>query len=215
MARVKDKTLHLSGRVGDIIYYELDGSFYARSALPKGKRTISERSVPAVKMFYNSSLIFRFLCPELREPWKVAAKEGRGNCRSLFISTNFHSFGPDGMSLCYDQLRLSKGHLPLPLDMCVTATEEAGKWKLVWDNQIVLYGASASDVLYIAEIHPDNPKVIRRVEGVYAIREEEECIFRVSTELGPEVYLYCFFSNHDRTAFSDDRHFHIRDKSLE
>ena len=214
MGRSKHIPLPLKGKIGDIVFYTLNGQTYARKAPFRKSTAVPKACQSAVNMFTQASVTYRFLPEKLLGVWKIAARGMAASGRNFFIKMNFHAFPAEGKEPYYELLKFSSGSLPLPLQLQTTDDDSGEFCRLQWDTSTFLPYTSPEDKLWVVELHTDNPLVICMVDDAYALRSDGFCVFPLRYELGKETHLYCFFSSPDNSNFSDCKYFCINKQPL-
>ncbi|WP_251619717.1 hypothetical protein [Odoribacter lunatus] len=207
MARYDPDKMEIVGRIGKLIYYSYNGVTYVRSYPREYHFKTPPEERPAVNMFSQASLYFKFLPEPLVQVWRAAASKERYNCRNLFIKVNFNAFSADSSVPYYEAMSFSHGNLALPLNMKLSSGTDEESLLLTWDFVAERPYVSPDDRLWIVEIHTSTPFQVNIVKDVTAKRSDGRCEFRLRRHLGEEAHLYCFFGNPDETQFSTTHYF--------
>lgn len=204
MARITDDSKCLTGSVGNVVFYEMNGIMYARTKPGKYHDAKTDKQLAMRGRFSGCTAFYKQIKDAmLRYVWKTIAKSTGKNARSMFMQHNIHAFGKDKTVAYYSRLQFSAGPLPLPGGLLIKRYNDRDcviQWK--YDRQKDI--DTPTDRLYIVELHsPDSPKAHKL--GVS--RSERKAIFSTFENISKQTHLYCFWENESGTAFSPTHYF--------
>ncbi|MCM1031789.1 MAG: hypothetical protein NC410_10180 [Oscillibacter sp.] len=195
-----------SGRVGDLVLYQVDGKTYFRRHPRKVGKTASEKRILQQKRMVGAQTLFLSVkkCI-LYEALNAAAREQ--HVRSgyhLFLKRNIRAFGENDV-IDYSLLSLSEGSRQFPHHFHLE--EGQGKQVLLsWEMQPELSTRQENDRLKVAAVFPDEPYRIVILPGVDALRKDKQASFLLPVEGSGQAHLYCFFADEAGKTFSPDRY---------
>ena len=173
MARViSSKLRHISGRIGDHIFYAVGDKRYVRRAPIK----VSNPRSPAqcLQRWRQGCVqtLFRSVKGTLfqRAAGEAAVQLGKRSGYHLFLSRNINAFG-EGDRVDYAKLSFGGACLQLP-DRFACVQNETGHWELVWQAGIPMATAAPDDRLIVAAICPDEPYRLIVLENICALRKD-------------------------------------------
>ena len=188
MARVISSGLgHISGRIGDHIFYAVGDKRYVRRAPPKVSNPRSPAQFPYTTLFRSVRL-------------------GKRSGYHLFLSRNINAFG-EGDRVDYAKLSFGGACLQLP-DGFTCVQNEAGHWELAWQAGIPMATAAPDDRLIVAAICPDEPYRLIVLENICALRKDGRAEGEWPAS-GKELHLYCLFCSASGETFSPDCYFRL------
>lgn len=205
----------IHGKVGNLIYYVMNGKQYVRrAAIPGKKRKAEKEGVhPEHRKLMNRFrgvqgyyAFFRKCVSE--EIWRAAGEAEGLRANNLFNKTNSRCFNEEGNLADFATFRFSRGALLLPRH--ITLEEEgAGRYRVRWEEERAGALVAPTDRLCVGVIyeeHPDSPRLLAEVSGV---RQELAGRFALEKEPAETVHVYCFWGREDGTAFSDSFYFKV------
>jgi len=190
----------LTGRLGNLVYYQMNGKTFTRT-LP-GKRTGegTPNQVLQRKRFgemIKFSKKFKYvLIPQI---WNQASSTRHGF--QLFMKTNKKAFGLQGELPDVKKIQLSIGILQLPGDITLERlADDPSRLKVTWVEGFYSGGMPFWDELL----------VISCGEGLYSDihytgirRGDLQGIFELPALDVPATHVYLFFASLDRQRYSD------------
>ncbi|MDE7074716.1 MAG: hypothetical protein K2O69_06695 [Odoribacter sp.] len=205
----------LHGKIGNLVYYVVDGKQYVRRAAIPGKKRKAEaegahpehwklmnrfRGVQGYYAFFKKCVS--------AEIWRAAGEAEGRRADNLFNRTNSRCFNEEGNLADFATFRFSQGALLLPRHITLE-DEGAGRWRVRWEEEragALVAGTDRLCVGVIHEEHPDSPRLLAEVSGV---RGDLTGTFELEKEPGETVHVYCFWGREDGTAFSDSFYFKV------
>ena len=153
MARVISSGLgHISGRIGDHIFYAVGDKRYVRRAPIKVSNPRSPAQCLQRWRQVCVQTLFRSVKGTLfqRAAGEAAVQLGKRSGYHLFLSRNINAFG-EGDRVDYAKLSFGGACLQLP-DRFACVQNETGHWELVWQAGIPMATAAPDDRLIVAAI---------------------------------------------------------------
>ena len=151
MARViSSKLRHISGRIGDHIFYAVGDKRYVRRAPVKVSNPRSPAQCLQRWRQVCVQTLFRSVKGTLfqRAAGEAAVRLGKRSGYHLFLSRNINAFG-EGDRVDYAKLSFGGACLQLP-DGFTCVQNEAGHWELAWQAGIPMATAAPDDRLIVA-----------------------------------------------------------------
>lgn len=173
MARVISSGLgHISGRIGDHIFYAVGDKRYVRRAPAKVSNPRSPAQCLQRWRQVCVQTLFRSVKGTLfqRAADEAAVRLGKRSGYHLFLSRNINAFG-EGDRVDYAKLSFGGACLQLP-DGFTCVQNEAGHWELAWQAGIPMATAAPDDRLIVAAICPDEPYRLIVLENICALRKD-------------------------------------------
>lgn len=204
MARIKnDPSGAISGMVGPVVYYYVNGKQYARAAIKeRSKESWSPEQVQYRQKVSNAGAFWRQLDKNpVRMTWKLAAEGMSGY--NLFLKTNLPAFVGDGSQMDLERVHLSVGTLPLPLQLKAVAVEgDPTKWNISWKDDSGIGLSQASDTLLVVFAHDGS--FSKPVEtGIQ--RNRESAVVQVPAGTKKLEGMYLSFVSADQQLYSVDQ----------
>ena len=201
MATINDPTTgRISGRLGNVVYVNLNGRTIVRS-LPRitpGRRSPAQlRNQERFRLIHQFCSQFKqVLIPQI---WNDYSKTDNGY--NLFVKANAPAFGADGELPDRKKLRLSTGDLPLPLQLeAHKAPDGSNNIEVSWQKTSSWGGLPLKDKLM----------VICAGEGKYSDpiltgleRGSLGGSFQLPNNSFPITHVYLFFTSLDRRHYSE------------
>ncbi|WP_251620946.1 hypothetical protein [Odoribacter lunatus] len=213
--KVRDLNAGLvSGKMGNLIYYVMDGKQYVRRAALPGKKRKSEKEgfhpvhqeqmnrFSIVQAFY--SFFRERVCESI---WKTAARSAHCRANNLFHRLNSPCFNGAGELVDFTTFRFSYGELLLPRN--VNITQEGDVYRVTWEDERSGTLTAADDKLCVGVIYESlalGPKWVKEVCGQ---RGDMQGTFRLDNPAEGAKHIYCFFGREDETAYSESLHFKL------
>jgi len=124
----------LSGKADGMVFVQLDGETYMRTAPRRTKSSWTPKQLLHRKRFREvTSFCNQFQFSLIPQIWKLAGKKLNG--RNLFLKTNMPAFAMDGSLADPKMLRFSTGKLPLPQQLKAERTAvESTTIAVSWNN---------------------------------------------------------------------------------
>ncbi len=191
----------IRGRVGNMIFYEVNGETRVRAAPMEYRdansteqQMVRRRLVVAVR-FYQSLKETR-----LRAIWQVAARGKASNGYTCFLRENIHVFNERTIG-DPSRLKLAEGCLPGMCNLRV-AGWTGNRVTLAWENSLSVLAAHAENrlrVILLTERRMYSPVWL---EGVEASRGDGKVEIVLGENLQGMIHLYCFFEDGRNGVFS-------------
>lgn len=195
-----------SGRVGDLVLYQVNGKTCFRRRPRKSGAVFSEKRIlQQNRMIGAQTLFLSVKTCVLYDVFNLAAREQ--NLRSgyhLFLKRNLRAFGENG-TIDYSLLSLSEGNCQFPHHF----RPEGGQGKqvrLVWEVQPELSNRQGKDRLMVAAIFSEEPYRIVMLPETGALRRDGQACFFLPAEGNGQAHLYCFFAGETGKSFSAGRY---------
>jgi len=196
----------ISGKVGDKVYYQMNGKTYVRS-LPKSRQ---KPVSPLQKLQQERFLCIVRFCKKFKYSvipliWNGIEKSYSGY--SLFMKTNSPAFGKDGELMDPQRIQLSAGKLYHPYGF--TARRKVGEPAVVevsWQKDAHLGGVPLWDELLAISTDNDQYSDVQ-VTGI--TRGSLGGSFTLPSLKAPATHLYLFFASEDRKQYSGSACFEI------
>lgn len=204
----------ISGKIGNMIYYVVDGKQYVRrAALPGKKRKWEKEGIPAKQqgaitrfsMLQSYHSFFKGYVS--KEIWKAAGRAEHCRADNLFHKTNYHCFDEEGKFVDFDRFSFSRGELLLPRKIALEG--DGVNYRLTWEEERCGLLTAPEDALCIGVIYEartGRPQLLKEVSGK---RADCEGNFTLNRKEAGTVHIYCFWAREDQTAFSDSVHFSL------
>ena len=201
----------VSGRMGEIIYYNVDGKTYTRK-MPAATRAGStpDKMLQHARMEAVVTLYRSVKATLLETAWRMAAKQEKTRTGyHLFVKRNINAY-TDGYQVGdFGLLTLSAGRLPIPYRWRQEAAE-AGQLVSHWDTVMPLAGGNETDRLMAAVIYDDEPFRVEIIRETGYTRADGSATIPLTSTTAREAHVYCFFVNREEDAFSRDVYFHVQ-----
>lgn len=200
-----------SGRMGDIIFYVMNGKTYARHAPDPGKRKpLTEKQRGMNVRFRAVQWMYRVFRAEVSpEIWRAAGREAGKTASNLFHSTNCACFDAEGRLADPEGFQFSAGSLLLPRDIAVEAAE-GGRFRVTWTEERELTTACGDDLLRVGVIPETDALTALPAEAVSGRRADGTGVFALPEICaGTVCHAYVYFERADGTAWSPSRHFRL------
>lgn len=204
----------ISGKIGNMIYYVVDGKQYIRRAALPGKKSKREiQGIPAIQqgamtrfsMLQSYYSFYReFVSDDI---WKAAGRVEHCRADNLFHKTNSPCFDDRGNLVDFDRFSFSRGELLVPRRIALEG--DGVHYRVTWEEERCGLLTAPDDELCIGVIYEarsGRPLLLTEVCGKRA-----DCAgtFTLNREVAGVVHVYCFWAREDRTAFSESVHFSL------
>lgn len=207
MAKLKNSLeATLSGKIGNVVYVQMDGKTYARGVPNRSKDSWSEKQLLHRKRFRAvNDFCHKLLEEPLRKIWNHASPSGRGY--ALFLKTNMPVFALDGSMTDVRLLQLTAGKLYLPQELKLERI--AGEDSIVevsWKNDPRLEGARLNDQLMALST---NGRIYSEILATGINRSAMKGEFRLPELHFPATHIWLFFSSEDKKDYSSSQCFEL------
>lgn len=193
----------VSGKVGPVVYYEMNGKAYVRAAMmPRDKGSWSAEQKGVRKKVSRVAAIWRQLDKNpVREIWKLAAEQMSGY--NLFLKTNLPAFKGDAVVADMEFLHLSVGTLPLPHRLDATRVDgDALKWEVLWKDDSGYMLSQPDDELMAIFAHMGK---FTHPVATGARRSQGNGMVQAPAEVKDLQGMYLFFASPQRELYSTDQ----------
>lgn len=191
---------HISGKVGEVVYYTIHGKNCVRSLPKKSEVPPSEKQVLQRQRFQamnNLSNQFKYvIIPQI---WAPAAQRMTG--RNLFIKTNKQAFDLQGKVTDWKLVKISQGKLFLPSEIRAQR-QQAGSSvvNVSWIENYYKGGVPYWDELLAVSAGDGNFSPLKNT-GIK--RGELKGSFELPQAKTAATHVYLFFASLDRTKYSE------------
>ena len=197
------------GKVGNMVYYVMNGRTYARRAAEPSDREPTEKQRKVAERFRAVQRLFGYFHKWVSaDIWRLAAREEGRRAANLFHSANCGSVDGEGRIAQPGLFRFSAGSLVPPTGVRVERGEEDGLWRVTWDAGEDWPTSEATDRLMVGLLYGramDSPRWAAEVSGA---RGDGRGAFRADeATFGPVAHAYVLFARADGSAYSPSLHF--------
>lgn len=207
MAKLKNSLeATLSGKIGNVVYVQMDGKTYARGVPNRRKDSWSEKQQLHRKRFRAvNDFCHKLLEEPLRKIWNQASPSGRGY--ALFVKTNMPVFALNGSMTDVGLLQLTAGKLNLPQGLKLQRrTGEDSVVEVSWKNDPRLEGARLNDQLMALST---NGRIFSEILATGIHRNAMKGEFRLPELHFPATHIWLFFSSEDKKDYSASQYFEL------
>lgn len=197
----------ISGKVGPVVYYEMNGKAYVRAAMmPRAKESWSTQQNGVRQKVSRLAALWRQLSKNpLRQIWEQAAVGM--SAYNLFLKTNLPAFKGLAAQADLEFLHLSTGQLPLPHHLNAQLLEgQAPQWQVSWNDDSGYMLAQPGDEL-MAIFASDGKFTDPVATGFH--RTEQSGLLQVPKKVTNLQGVYLFFASADENNYSPDQFFGI------
>lgn len=196
----------VNGKVGNVVFYQLNGETFVKTAQQRTSDSWTEVQQLHRKRFKEASGLWREIkYSQIPRIWNCGAQKMNGY--ALFIKTNLPAFATDGGLVDARELKLSAGSLPLPQEF--TAQRKEPKEPLItatWQNKSQPKGERLEDELMVICSAGD---AYTDVMGTGIRRKDLEGAFALPAIHVPIKYVYLFFASGNRKEYSESVCFEV------
>ena len=201
MAKMKRPVGDLvSGKLGNLVFYRLNGMSYVRSAPVRKKNSWTPQQLLHRQRFASAA----YLWSQLKETnvasiWNLAAVNMTGY--AWLMKANMPAFALDGSIIDPKMLKLSTGKLHLPMNM-ESSRESAGSAiiKVNWKNDPNMKGKRLEDEL-MAVSAADGHYSAMTPTGL--LRSAQGGTFTLPVKPVSATHVYLFFASPDKLDYTD------------
>lgn len=193
----------ISGKVGPVVYYEMNGKAYVRGAMmPRDKNSWSAEQKGVRKKISRVAALWRQLDKNpVRQIWKQAAQQM--SAYNLFLKTNLPAFKGDAMQTDMEFLHLTVGQLPLPHRLNAVRVEgDALKWEVSWKDDSGYMLSKPDDELMAIFAHGGR---FTHPVASGARRSHGNGLVQVPAEVKDLQAIYLYFASPERELYSTDQ----------
>lgn len=202
----------LSGKVGNMIYYVMNGKQYVRRVGIPGKErkttkeNMTSRQKSNLTRFGGVQRYYAYFRKHIGEAiWKTAGASLNARAINLFHRTNGHCFDDKGDLVDLATFKFSHGELLLPRNIAVE--RDGDVFRVTWEEERDERNAAPTDRLCVGlvyDLYPDSPHLALEVSGTRGDLCGE---FRPDKDYDCPLHVYCFWAREDGSAFSESIHF--------
>lgn len=204
----------ISGKMGNQIYYVVDGKQYIRRASIPGKKRKTEvegthpKHKEIMTRFSMVQSYYTFFRKHVSDTiWKTAGRMEHCRADNLFHRLNSRCFSGDGKLADFATFRFSYGELQLPRNIAIA--KEGDMYRVTWEDERNGALAAPEDRLWIGVIYDVKPGAPRLAVAVNGVRNDMEGTFRLDEMYKGIAHIYCFFGREDETAYSESLYFKL------
>ena len=196
----------LSGKTDGMVFVQLDGETYMRTAPQRSKSSWTPKQLLHRKRFREvTSFCTQFSLYLIPQIWRPAAKKMTGH--ALFLKTNMPAFGLDGSLADPKMLHFSTGKLPLPQQFKAGRTaEESTTIAVSWNNDPYLDPQRLTDELMAISAGNGNYSYLTSTGLVRGLMNGS---FELPQQPADATHIYLFFASGDRRDYSESACFEI------
>src|SRR5664279_4440864 len=190
----------VSGKLGNLVFYQLNGVNYVRSAPVRKKDSWSPQQMLHRQRFSKASYLWSQLKKTKVAPiWNLAAE--RMNGYACFIKANMPAYALDGSIIDAKMLKISTGKLHLPMDLEATR-ETAGSTTITvsWKNDPNLKGKRLDDEL-LAVSATDGHYSALTPTGL--LRSAQNGSFTLPVKPANATHVYLLFASPDELDYTE------------
>lgn len=197
----------ISGKVGPVVYYEMNGKAYVRGAMmPRAKGSWSIEQVGVRKKVSRVAAIWRQLDKNpVREIWKEAAEQM--SAYNLFLKTNLPAFKGEAIQPDPEFFHLSAGQLPLPHHLKSVGVEgDALKWNVSWKDDSGYMLSQPNDELMVIFAYGER---FTHPDATGARRNQGNAVIQAPSGIKDLKGIHLFFASPQRALYSPDQFFGV------
>jgi len=206
MAKVKSGADgSISGMIGPVVFYKLNGKSYARTA-PKerDKNSWSDGQLNYRKKVSKLAAFWRQVTPlPIRQIWNLAAEQMSGY--NLFLKTNLPAFSADGLEIDPEWLHFSSGKLPLPHKLkAIRIVGDPNNIEVTWQDDSDIGLALSNDEMTMVIAH-EGKFTAPIATGI--VRKQQTAAITLPSGIGEIQGIYLYFASDIRMLYSQDQYF--------
>lgn len=201
MARIKTNIGdQVSGKMRNMVFYQMNGKSYVRSAPITNEDTWNEEQRMRRKRIVKVSELWRALkTDQFSLIWNTAAQQMNGY--AWFVKANMPALEMDGTLIDARLLKLSDGKLAIDPMLSANVIEEApATIKVNWQNDPHIKGERLKDELMV--ISYDGEK-FSAITSTGLKRKDLQGTFPMPARPAAPGYIYLFFTSDDKKSFSE------------
>ena len=196
----------VSGKVGNVVYYQLRGKSYVRSVPVRSKDSWTPaQQLHRLRISKVGELWKQLKSTQVIPIWNLGSAEMNGY--ALFMKVNLSAFGTDGLLNDQRELQLSTGKLRLPLELVVSRVAAGSSTIAVsWKNDANLKGLRLQDKLMM----------VSYANGVYSVlsptgleRSTQSGSFTLPVKPADATHVYLFFASRDKLEYTESACFEV------
>jgi hypothetical protein len=197
----------ISGKVGPVVYYEMNGKAYVRAAMmPRAKESWSTQQNGVRQKVSRLAALWRQLSKNpLRQIWEQAAVGM--SAYNLFLKTNLPAFKGTAVQADLEFLHLSTGQLPLPHHLNAQMLDgNTSLWQVSWNDDSGYMIAQLGDELMAIFAHDGK---FTNPEPTGLSRTDQSGQVQVPEKVTNLQGMYLFFVSADKNTYSPDQFFGV------
>lgn len=194
---------HVSGKMGNVVFYQFRGKTYARMAPNRTKDSWKPRQETHRQRFKQAVSLWRHAKEaNISVIWNLGSEEMNGY--ALFLKANMPALALNGTLMDPRMLQLSTGKLNLPQEFkAVRAEGETLAMQVSWKNDPLLSGERLKDQLMVITTN-GNKYMERMATGIK--RGDAGGTFELpakpSHHMADFTHVYLFFASRDEKDFT-------------
>ncbi|WP_251621872.1 hypothetical protein [Odoribacter lunatus] len=203
----------ISGKIGNLIYYVMNGKQYVRRTAIPGKKRKAEvegrnpKHQGLMKRFSGVQSFYAFFKKYVSEEiWQIAGVAEQYRPNNLFNKTNCRCFDEQGNLVDFATFYFSRGELPLPRNIKIE--KEDNQYQVSWEEEREGGLPSPDDRLCVGIIYDNRPGAPCLVEKVSGKRGDLKGKFALKKPYSGTIHAYCFWVKKDGSAYSNS--FYVR-----
>lgn len=206
MARIKaGNGTGYSGKVGGMVYVQLNGQEVIRTVQVRGKKSWSPRQ----ELHRQRFAAINEYCGKnqgiIKTIWNLAADNRHGY--NLFLSANTPAFALDGELAMVDKLHFSAGRIPLPQQLTAKrSASDPSKIEAVWVEDENLPNYYSHDELMMVCAYPDR---FTKPIATGVLRKSGSALIDLPEGAEMITGIWLFFKGYKGEAYSGDQWFTV------
>ena len=212
MEVIDDAGRKYRGKMGNLIYYTVNGKTYVRRARKRPGRQGKPRTEKQKALSGRFRLVQKvysfYMQTVSADIWRIAARAQGRRGQNLFCEVNSGCFEAGVGIASPETFRFSEGELLLPWGMQVEGLG-GGRFRATWTDERELARTAASDQLKVGVFYPSTPTGLYWAEEMSGTRGDGCGEFRLDTSSDTEAHVYLFFAREDGGAYTPSMHFHV------
>ena len=205
--------LGMSGKMGNLIFYQRNGQTYVRRVQVPGKKRKwetegrSERQQASTARFRMTQAYYSYFRRHVSEEiWRTAAQAEGRMAHNLFHAENFVCFNGKGAMEKPELLHFSAGRVQLRGGLEVVPMG-GGRFEARWKEGEAWEYCLPGDELRVGVVYDRNLNGPCWAEEASGRREDCRGEFRLNATKKDTAHVYLFFAREDGTAYSPSAHF--------
>ena len=189
----------VSGKIGNVVFYQLNGESYVRSAPKRKKNSWTEQQKLSRQRISKASGLWRALRSEqFSLIWNRAAVKMNGY--AWFMKSNLPALALDGTLIDARLLKVSDGKLPIPQNLkAERMPDDAATVAVSWQNDPHTKGERLNDELMVVS-YSDGKFSPIKATGI--LRSALQGSFTLSVKPLNATHIYLFMASADREEYS-------------
>ena len=212
MEVIDDAGRKYRGKMGNLIYYTVNGKTYVRRARKRPGRQGKPRTEKQKALSGRFRLVQKvysfYMQTVSADIWRIAARAQGRRGQNLFCEVNSGCFEAGVGIASPETFRFAEGELRLPWGMQVEGLG-GGRFRATWTDERELARTAASDRLKVGVFYPSTPTGLYWAEEMSGTRGDGCGEFRLDTSSDTEAHVYLFFAREDGGAYTPSMHFHV------